>query len=293
MIGSKVLPFTIPKSETASITVQHDRELQFYKHLHQHPETQLSLIINGSGTLFCGNTLIPFAPYSLICVRGRQPHLFRCEPIKGQVFERISVFFLEEWLASICEVTPEISSLQNSFKSESSGWYLSDIDLGIFNQFEALSQAKSAARFQQFIALLAALSNQKIQTISELGQPKNYRGEDSDRMSKIIEYTMNHYREPIYIEQVADKIALTPSSFCKYFKKRTGKSYVQFLNEIRCEAASNLLIQDLEMEMPAIAERCGYNSIANFNRQFKKYQGSSPSAYRKLKAIPTLNGVSY
>lgn len=293
MIGSKVLPFTIPKSETASITVQHDREFQFYKHLHQHPETQLSLIINGSGTLFCGNTLVPFAPYSLICVRGGQPHLFKSEPTEGQVLERISVFFLEEWLTSICKVTPEISGLQKSFKSESSGWYLSDIDLSISNQFEALSRAKSAGRFQQFIALLAAIGNQKIQPINNLGKPKNYRGEDSDRMSKIIEYTMNHYREPIYIAQVADKIALTPSSFCKYFKKRTGKSYVQFLNEIRCEAASNLLIQDLELDMPAIAERCGYNSIANFNRQFKKYQGSSPSAYRKLKAIPTLNGVSY
>lgn len=293
MIGSKVLPFTIPKSETASITVQHDRELQFYKHLHQHPETQLSLIINGSGTLFCGNTLVPFTPYSLICVRGGQPHLFRCELIEGQILERISVFFLEDWLVNICEATPEISSLQKSFESESSGWHLSDIDLSITNQFEALSRAKSTVRFQQFIALLTAIGNQKIQTINKLGQPKDYRGEDSDRMSKIIEYTMNHYREPIYIAQVADKIALTPSSFCKYFKKRTGKSYVQFLNEIRCEAASNLLIQDLEMEMPAIAERCGYNSIANFNRQFKKYQGSSPSTYRKLKAIPTLNGVSY
>ncbi|MDC7997280.1 AraC family transcriptional regulator [Gilvibacter sediminis] len=293
MRGSKVLPFTIPKSEKASITVQRDRQESFYGHLHQHPETQLSLIISGSGTLFCGNTLIPFQPDSLICVRGDKPHLFRSEPTDGEHVERISIFFLESWWSALCELTPEISRLQMPFQEDWAGWYLSDVDLSIFNLMDGLDQGASAAKFEQFVALISKISRQKVHPIRESATRPNYRGEDSDRMSQIIEYTMNNYQQPIYLADIADKIALTPSSFCKYFKKRTGKSYVQFLNEIRCEAARNLLSQELELSMPEIALKSGYNSMANFNRQFKKYQGMSPSNYRKVKVIPTLDGVSY
>lgn len=292
MINNRVLPFTIPKSDKASVLVQKDKEKLFYGHLHQHPETQLSLILNGRGTLFCGNTIVPFEPYSLVCIHGGQPHLFRSDPDSDGFSERISVFFLESWLSAIIKMTPELNSLQKLFDQKGTGWIIADLDLSLIHPIDRLLQLVDVEKIQGFIEIMRRLSRAKISHLGDSTLAPSYNRDDSDRMSRIVEYTMNNYKQAIYLEEVADKIALTPSSFCKYFKKRTGKSYFQFLNEIRCESARNLLVQDLEMSMPQVAESSGFNSIANFNRQFKKYQGMSPRDYRQLKVLPTLGEVS-
>ena len=288
----QVLPFRIPKSERASIIVQKDKENHFYGHLHEHPETQLSLILRGSGTLFCGNAVVPYQAYSLVCIYGSQPHLFRSDPESEEGCERISVFFLRSWLNEMIKLTPELNQLGAHFNNEGTGWIISDLDLSLIHPFDRLLQLNSVQLLQGFLEVLRRTSRFSPTLLGSSSPLGNYSGRDSDRMSQIVEYTMNHYKESIYLEEVAGKIAMTPSSFCKYFKKRTGKSYFHFLNEIRCEAARNLLAQDMEMSMPQVADSSGFNSIANFNRQFKKYQGMSPRDYRRLKVLPTLGGAS-
>ena len=292
MTKIKVLPFTIPKSDKAAIQVQKDKEPKFYGHLHEHPETQLSLILNGRGTLFCGNAVIPYQPYSLVCIYGGQPHLFRSDPEGEGYSERITIFFMDSWLDQLMEITPEMNSLNGLFNQAGTGWYIAEADLALIHPFDRLLQLDSIQRLQGFIEILRRISRFNPTILGDSGVKSNYNKDDSNRMSRIVEYTMNHYQQPIALTEVADKIALTPSSFCKYFKKRTGKSYVQFLNEIRCESARNLLVQDTELSMPQIAEASGFNSIANFNRQFKKYQGMAPRDYRRLKVLPTAGGVS-
>lgn len=292
MTNIKVLPFTIPKSDKAAVLVQKDREKRFYGHLHQHPETQLSLILNGRGTLFCGNAVVPYEPYSLVCIYGGQPHLFRSDPDSPDHSERITIFFLKAWLSQLIDITPELEAIKDLFEQAGTGWILPEADLSLIHPFDRLLQVNSIQKLQGFIEILRRISRFEPMSLGDSTAVRNYNSDDSDRMSRIIEYTMNHYQNPIALGQVADKIAMTPSSFCKYFKKRTGKSYFQFLNEIRCESARNLLVQDAELSMPQIAEASGFNSIANFNRQFKKYQGMAPRDYKKLKVLSTLGGVS-
>ncbi len=77
---------------------------------------------------------------------------------------------------------------------------------------------------------------------------------------------------------------MTKNAFCKYFKKRTNKTYIQFLSELRIEHACKLLRTEKELSIVDIAESSGFNNISNFNRQFKSLKRMSPSAFKKTKS---------
>jgi AraC-like DNA-binding protein len=75
---------------------------------------------------------------------------------------------------------------------------------------------------------------------------------------------------------------MTKNAFCKYFKKRTNKTYFQFLNELRIENACQVLIKNPDSTIVEIAYRNGFNNISNFNRKFKELKLTTPSSYRRL-----------
>ena len=74
---------------------------------------------------------------------------------------------------------------------------------------------------------------------------------------------------------------MTKNAFCKYFKKRTNKTYFQFLNELRIENACKLLLGNTDFSIIQIAETSGFNNISNFNRHFKTYKKMSPSEFKR------------
>ncbi|MEL6923672.1 MAG: AraC family transcriptional regulator, partial [Bacteroidota bacterium] len=94
------------------------------------------------------------------------------------------------------------------------------------------------------------------------------------------QYVMNHYHQPIQLEAVAQLTNSSVSSFCRNFKLRTQKTFVQFVNEIRVGAACKLL-RERNRDIAAIAWEVGFNNISNFNRQFKRVTGFTPSQYRR------------
>jgi len=75
---------------------------------------------------------------------------------------------------------------------------------------------------------------------------------------------------------------MTKNAFCKYFKKRTNKTYVRFLNELRVEHASKLLMDKKEASIADIAYECGFKNLSNFNRQFRMIKECNPKKFKKL-----------
>jgi AraC-like DNA-binding protein len=112
-----------------------------------------------------------------------------------------------------------------------------------------------------------------------------YDKKDTDnegyRMRSVFEYTMNHFKKDISLDTISEVANMTKNAFCKYFKKRTNKTYVQFLNELRVEYASKLLLTHYDLTIIEIAEISGFNNISNFNRTFKSFKKMNPSSFRK------------
>ena len=100
-------------------------------------------------------------------------------------------------------------------------------------------------------------------------------GQD-EKMNKIYKYIMANFKEQISIDQLASEVNMTKTSFCRFFKKRTNKSFVQYVNGIRIGYACKLLYTEA-YNMSEAAYESGFENISNFNKQFMKIKKQTPS----------------
>ena len=101
-------------------------------------------------------------------------------------------------------------------------------------------------------------------------------------MRDVMEFTMNNYQHDISLNAVASVATMTKNAFCKYFKKRTNKTYFTFLNELRIEYACKLLSKNRDLSVTEIARLSGFNNISNFNRTFKSLKNKPPLQYKSF-----------
>jgi transcriptional regulator GlxA family with amidase domain len=103
---------------------------------------------------------------------------------------------------------------------------------------------------------------------------------NSRRIEKVFEYMNSHYNMQITLAEVAKIANMPEASFSRFIKKRTGKTFIDSLNEIRLGHASRMLI-DTTNTVAEIAYKCGFNNISNFNRIFKRKKFCIPKDFRE------------
>src|SRR5690606_4015620 len=103
---------------------------------------------------------------------------------------------------------------------------------------------------------------------------------DTIRLNKVYNYTLTHYKKEISLEEISEISNLSVTSFCRYFKLMTKKTYYDFLIEIRISHACRALIDD-KLPTEVICFDCGFNNVSNFYRHFKKVTGLTPLDYKR------------
>jgi AraC-like DNA-binding protein len=278
-----VYPFKIPKRPNNNLVLQIDKTNKFYNKLHQHEEIQLSYIISGEGTLILGNSVTNFTSGDLIGIGSNIPHLFKSSDSSfTSTSHMISLFFSKDAFGKDFFNSPEMDYVKPIFNSLPQGLKIKDSDGSLHNHF---SSFKNSNKFELLIGLLELLrylvKNEK-QYLSE----KKYYSKISDyqgqRLQVVIDFVLNNFSDPIALDDVAKKIPMGKNSFCRFFKQRTNKTFFEFLAEIRIQHACNLLGENIDMPINEIALKSGYQTISNFNRQFKKIKGTYPKSYREL-----------
>lgn len=275
----KVLPFTIPKPKRDALILQEDEQLSFYEFLHQHEEFQISLIEQGQGTLIVGDSVGFYNTGDVIILAGKLPHVFKSNMTLGQKSHMLSVFFNKTSFGHGFFDTEELKSLISFFKKAENGFKVTSAGKKIIDIFQKLQKVSKLDRFILFIKLLKHLNNAKHEVLSSFISEKGYTDNEGQRMSAVFQYTMTHFREKISLEEIAREAAMTTNAFCKYFKKRTRKTYITFLNELRIEEACKFLREQTEMSIAEIAEHSGFQNISNFNRKFKQLKQTTPREY--------------
>lgn len=91
---------------------------------------------------------------------------------------------------------------------------------------------------------------------------------------------MQHFSEKIEIHEVAQLVGMTDTAFCRFFRKSTSKSYIQYLIELRIAMACKYILSE-DSGLADIAFRTGFGSMTNFIKQFKKIMGMTPSEYKE------------
>lgn len=103
---------------------------------------------------------------------------------------------------------------------------------------------------------------------------------DSRRVQKVKDYINSHIHEDLRLEQLADLVGMTPTAFSRYFKQRTGKNLSEFIVDIRLGQAARRLV-DTTDSVSEICWTCGFNTLSNFNRLFRKRKGCNPTEFRE------------
>ncbi|TKC08954.1 AraC family transcriptional regulator [Pedobacter frigoris] len=282
-----VLQFTIPVPANKNIILQEERGPFFYPHLHRHTEMQLTWIEKGEGTLVVSNQMYPFSSGDIFCIGANQPHVFKSSPgYFKEPFEQdikaLTIFFNPSGdLKGLFGLT-ELSVIQTLFSKYSTGFGIPEsAKKEVVSRLKLLFKSEGAPLLVGFIELMIHITQIKnLKLLSANGDLGLVSENEGVKISQIYHYIMTNYNKEITLEEISKKANMTPPAFCRYFKKRTLRTFISFLNEVRVnEACQQLVKEGSESSKSLIAYNCGFNNVTHFNRVFRAMMGKSPSEY--------------
>lgn len=276
----KVYPFKIPKPENVNLVYQEDVEFVFYDKLHQHDEIQISYIKKGEGTLLVADNFTNYSDGDIFVIGSNIPHAFKSDKKQKENSVMLSLFFTKDAFGDIFFDQNDFSELHKLFTKINYGLQVHHNKARIKTKFNALKSASKLERFIILLEILKILSKSKTSSLSNFSYQKNYSDIDGKRLRNVFDYTLENVGEQIALEDIASVANMTKNAFCKYFKKRTNKTYINFLNELRIENTCKLLLENNDLTIPQIAYSCGFQNISNFNRTFKKLKQKTPLQFK-------------
>lgn len=275
------IEFTVPALGAGSFYIQEDIRSDFYSHYHRHKEIQISYIVRGKGSVVIGNLIQPFVENEIYILKANDPHIFIKENGLEEDIHVIHVFVGFEKLKYLFDLQ-ELNAIREFFKFLDTSKKLEPkYSLGIKDRFLELNRAEGMNKFKKVLDVIEYLLQNDSHLISLYSglADSNFNDKVGVRINEVIRFSLENFHHDITIDEVAKLIHMTPSAFCKYFKKHTMKTYVTFLNEIRIEKACQLLVNRSTENISEVAYLCGFNTVVHFNRVFKHSLGCSPSEF--------------
>lgn len=256
---------------------------------HFHPELELIYFLKSTGTRYVGNSIGNFEEGELYLIGSNVPHLFRNhreyydDTGESEAADLIVVKFERDFLGEAFKDLPETKRLQSLFENANRGLKFSKAATYLVHtHMMGLVWATGLSRIVGLLKILDILSvSENYNFLCSNGFDNSYKKSEKERMARIISYLNENFENKIELETVASIAHMAPNAFCRYFKKRTQKSFIQYLNEIRIGHACKLLIEG-ELQITTICYQSGFNTLTNFNRQFKALMNMTPTEYMEL-----------
>ncbi len=288
MISKAAIP------EFHALLVRDLREPFFDPYWHFHPEYQLFLVLEGTGTRFVGDKVERFGPGDLVLTGPNLPHVWRSDE---KYFDResglktrgIVVYFRDGVLSEHILDTQEGLKIRHLLNLSSRGLSFDAQEIGDVEQrLHSLLESEGFTSILTLLHILDVLSRaSQVSVLSRDGFSGAPGPINSERMERVIAYLMGHFTQELRLSDIAQIANMAPTAFCRYFRERTNKTFTQFIAELRIDYACKLLIE-AERSISQVSEECGYQTLSNFNRQFKAISGLTPREYRRQYAAASV-----
>ncbi len=275
----------ITSGPSISFSARQDAMPYVNNNWHYHPEIELIHVMQGEGTLFAGDTSIRFSSGNLILIGAQLPHYWRFDDAYTQPQPLPSLIeltqFCDDFWGKDFLSLPENQAIRKLLEKAKRGIVVSD-EMAVLAK-QILTQLILSEGTERLICLI-----QLLQVLSKDHQPNyissanhfEFVSSENERINAIYNYALTHFKQKIYLKDVAAIANLATNSFCRYFKSRTRKSFSVFIIELRVGYACKLLAEK-SMSIKEICFESGFNSFTNFNKQFKLLKGMQPNEYRK------------
>ncbi len=280
----------IPESKT--FLIQELKDAYFDPNWHFHREYQLFVVLKGSGTRFVGNNISHFEAGDMVFTGSNLPHVWRSDEIYFENHDLqthgIVIYFSDNFMGDAFLNKEEMSGIRELFLRANRG-----LEVAGHTKDFILKKMKSLLKLDGFDGVLTLLqtlnilaNSTEVKYINKAGYLNTVTDSDSERMRKVHDFIPNNYRGNILLNDAASLANLSPTSFSRYFKARTNKTFSDFVTELRIGQACKLLLNK-DASITQIAYECGYQTLSHFNRKFKEMTGTNPMNYKK--AYSSLN----
>jgi AraC-like DNA-binding protein len=250
---------------------------------HFHPEYELVLNIKSNGTRIVGDSVELFDQYDMVLIAGNIPHCWNYYRQNNTLPENHGIvvnFKLESFGESLLS-QHELHNLKVLLSEADRGLAFSVEDSREAEKFLVqMVKDKGIDKMIDFFNIIKILcsSDRRAYLCSE-NYKLTFDERGNKKMSDVYTYIRENYFKNIPLEKIAKVAKMSPFAFSKYFKKNCGAGFVEYLNRVRTNKACYLL-RETEYPVHEIAAECGFGSISNFNKQFRKTEGVSPRDFR-------------
>lgn len=265
--------------ESSSFILRQFDVLRFDAPFHFHPEYELTLILKGEGQRYVGQQVSEFFVGDLVFLGANLPHCWVNQPIEN--VSAIVIQFGELFLGKGIVDLPEMQKVKVFLEKSKSGFEIIGKTREILTEkIVALLQKTALQKIAGLLEIFDILSNStEITTIDDFFFEHQYNQSETARFQKVFSYLIENFKEEITLEQIANIADLSPTSFCRYFKNITNKTFVEVLIEFRLQYACQLL-NKTDLPIQQIAFESGFGDVPYFNKLFKKHKKLTPREWQ-------------
>ena len=253
--------------------------------LHVHPEFELNYLEGAAGALrIAGDSVEEIENHDLVLVAGGTKHAYANHNCLNESVSEITIQFHSGIFDSMLN-TRHFKTIRKMFEDATQGIvFSSEMIVKIVPHLTTLSEnnTDSFHNFLHMVEILKILSlDSKMRRLSSVNNiVDGYYSSENERLERILLFMHANYKQQLMLAEVAEKSGMSEASLTRFLKKRTGKTFIDNLNDIRISQAVCKLI-DTHDTITEICYNCGFNNISNFNRIFKKRKECTPTEYRE------------
>ena len=247
---------------------------------HFHPEYELVFISGANGTRHVGEHISTYEGSDLVLIGSNIPHLNFDYGIQTE-YDKVVVHLQKDFVEAHIRDTPELQVLNALFKLARHGIaFRKAIQAGIGNKLFALQHLSGFQRYLHLLDILHLLAREEeVELLHPLPYQNQYSNREQERLRKIYAFVDQNFHRKIELDEVAEISNLTREAFCRYFKKMTKYTFIEFLNRYRISKSKRYL-----MSGKSVSDACyssGFESLSYYNRIFKRITDENPRDFRK------------
>ena len=251
--------------------------------IHSHENFELNYITVGSGKRIVGSSISSYSEGDLVLLGPNIPHCWDVLVTDQETFpECIVTHFYENIISSDFFKIPELEAVMTLLKNAGNGICFKGkktekVGLAL-KKMVTLTGLERYIELLKVFNLLLQIDDREILTLPS-SRPNSFE-KDYDQINKIYEYVFKNIQTGIKLKEASALVFMEPGSFCRYFKKKTKHTFMDYVKKVRIGIAAKFLVET-DKQITQICYECGYNNLANFNHYFKVIMKKTPSEYRK------------
>ncbi|MEO6054330.1 MAG: AraC family transcriptional regulator [Chthoniobacterales bacterium] len=273
----------IPLTANESFLCRRLRVRNFLSLWHFHSEYELTLIITARGMRYVGDSVERFDDGDLLLLGCNLPHVWWKDKEDRRMAEAVVIQFSADFLGADWLHAPEARSIAALLTSSSRGLSISGTTREqVADGMREINAMKPWNRLLALLTLLGTLAanHRKNRPLATTGYQPRLQPQEQERMGRVCNYINANYADEVSQPEAASIVGITPAAFSRFFFRHAGKTFEEYVNEIRIgQACWKLHVSDSTISEIAFA--VGFSNLSNFNRRFREIKGVTPREFRR------------